>query len=126
MTKEEVVSLFRRHDRWWKELQNMESITWSQIPWPTLRVPRIIEDLSTSAIDAYVQSPHYPDDGSKSARDRIKAQIRKWHPDRFDNLILRKVIEEDRERVQEAAGTVVRDLNELLNRRSKADALFGG
>lgn len=73
------------------------------------------DDITLIAISGYVLSPYYPDkDPNRPTKDRIKEHIRRWHPDRFDTKLLPKVIEADKERVREGAGSVVRSLNDLL------------
>ncbi|EMD31930.1 hypothetical protein CERSUDRAFT_37398, partial [Gelatoporia subvermispora B] len=98
----------------WPRLQAMEALTWDAFPWPVFKKPDTPEDLTTSAISAYVLSPHHPSDAQKAPKDRIKDHIKRWHPDRFETKLLRKVREDERERVKEGAGLVARNLNELL------------
>ncbi|KAI0776367.1 hypothetical protein BC629DRAFT_1290551, partial [Irpex lacteus] len=114
LTKEAVVQIFDDHDRMWSRLAALDSATWSSFPWPTLKKPSTPEELTTTAISSYVLNPYNPSD--KSEKDRIKEHIRRWHPDRFETKLLPKVRSEDRERVKEGAGQVVRSLNELLAR----------
>lgn len=73
--------------------------------------PKGPEELTAPAIRSYMQSPFHPQD--KSQRDRIKELIRKWHPDRFNNL-LPLINVNDLEMINEGAGSVVRALNDLL------------
>ncbi|KIY48470.1 hypothetical protein FISHEDRAFT_31269, partial [Fistulina hepatica ATCC 64428] len=90
-------------------------LTWDNFPWPMVRRPKAPDDITKVGISAYILSPHYPGlDPTKSDRDRIKDHIRRWHPDRFETKVLPRVVEADRERVQEGAGSVVRGLNDLL------------
>ena len=72
------------------------------------------EELTSVAIKAYILLPHHPTGKSKTARDRIKNQIKKWHLDRFETKLLRKVPEEEREKVQEGARSVALTLKEML------------
>ncbi|KAI0795682.1 hypothetical protein C8Q75DRAFT_711719 [Abortiporus biennis] len=118
MTKEDVLNLFDEHDRQWKRLPTLDILTWNSFPWPTLRKPHTVEDLSTTAMSAYVLNPHAP--GDKSDKDRIKEHIRRWHPDRFETKLLPKVRADEQEMVKEGAGVVARNLNELLTRSSSS------
>jgi hypothetical protein len=115
-TKEHIVELFRRHEEQWQIVRSAHKVGWNTFPWPVFRKPTGPEALTTDAVGAYVLSPYYPADPSKSNKDRIKEQIRRWHPDRFDTQLLPKVNEEERELVKEGAGWVVRALSELLTR----------
>jgi len=71
--------------------------------------------MTTMAISAYVMSNYAPD-ANKSPKDRIKDQLKRWHPDKFETRILHRVVEEEREKVKTGAGVVVRGLNEMLNK----------
>ncbi|EGO03387.1 hypothetical protein SERLA73DRAFT_46239 [Serpula lacrymans var. lacrymans S7.3] len=119
MSKQEVIKLFELHKAQWDKIQSLSTILWEDFPWPMFKRPKGPDDLTTPAINAYMLSPLHPSD--KSTKDRIKDSLRKWHPDRF-NHSLPKVKEEDRERVQEGAGSVVRTLNDLL--RSSSHDVF--
>ena len=61
-------------------------------------------------------SPHHSPE--KKARDRLKEQLLRWHPDRFEGKWLTRVAEEDREEVKKGVGQVARALNELMNRET--------
>ncbi|OBZ77407.1 hypothetical protein A0H81_02299 [Grifola frondosa] len=91
MSKEEVEKLFAEHERQWNKVATMDMISWNIIPWPTFKYPNGPEDLTRPAISAYVLSPLYPTDRSKTEKDRVKEQIRRWHPDRFDTRMLPKM-----------------------------------
>lgn len=122
LTKDEVHRLFQTHETQWSRLTTLEELTWDSFPWPMLKKPVSSEEITPAAVSAYVLSPHYPDK-AKSDKDRIKEYIRRWHPDRFETKYLVRVLADDRERVKEGAGTVVRNLNDLLT-RTNAPSLF--
>ena len=125
MTWEDTTKIFETHRRQWEmihtQLTQYQSqpqsgpsrggLIWQDFPWPMFKSPKSPEDLTASAIRSYMQSPHHPQD--KSQRDRIKELIRKWHPDRFNNL-LPLISVNDLEMISEGAGSVVRALNDFL------------
>ncbi|KAG5641344.1 hypothetical protein DXG03_005457 [Asterophora parasitica] len=116
-TNDEILGAYEKHERMWEKLPSVTELRWESIPWPTFRAPKIPEDITYNAVLAYLQSPLYPEkDKSRPYKDRLKEHIRRWHPDRFETKTLTRVIEEDQERVKEAAGSVVRTLNDLLTR----------
>ena len=121
--------VFERHEKLWNliALPTTEQFTWGDIPWPMAKMPNSPEEISQALIGAYVRSPAWPDkDGAKSTKDRIKDSLKRWHPDRFDNRCLVRVIDSDKERVKLASGNVVRYLNELLRKENEANnGLFG-
>ncbi|KAI0037203.1 hypothetical protein K488DRAFT_39693 [Vararia minispora EC-137] len=100
----------------WKSLFSSDGLRWADFPWPIFKPPAEPEDITTTAVGAYVLSKYYPE-AHKSTKDRIKDHIKRWHPDRFETKVLPKVFQNEREKVKAGAGTVVRSLNELLNRK---------
>ena len=85
------------------------------------------DDISLSLIDAYIQSPLYPHK-SRTPKDRIKDHIKRWHPDSFDAKLLRKVVENEKERVKLGAGNVAKYLSNLLekeNEKANNNHFFG-
>ena len=86
------------------------------IPWPMLSPPSGPDDLTTNAVGNFVLSPHHSQD--KSRKDRLKEQLLRWHPDRFENKWMAKVNQEEKDAVKNGAGQVVRALNELMAREN--------
>lgn len=124
MTKEEVIQIFEAHERQWPKLATLDQLRWFNFPWPMLKMPSDPDEITSNAVSAYILSPHYPDkDKSKPTKDRIKDHIRRWHPDRFDTKLLVKVVDSEKEKVKEGAGSVVRNLNDLLM-RSNVSSIF--
>ena len=113
---DDLLRLFESHEEKWRSLKSSTGMGWDSFPWPVFKRPSAPDDISTPSVSAYVLSPYYPCERSKSSKDRIKDHIKRWHPDRFETKILPRVAEEERDKVKEGAGTVVRSLNELLNR----------
>ncbi|KAK7467608.1 hypothetical protein VKT23_004661 [Stygiomarasmius scandens] len=117
MTKEDVIAMFEHHERLWQRMGTIDELRWDHFPWPMFKRPASPEEITFTAISAYILSPHYPEkDKSRPEKDRIKEHIRRWHPDRFETKMLPKVIDSDKERVREGAGFVVRSLNDLLTK----------
>ncbi|KAM6492225.1 hypothetical protein JOM56_011949, partial [Amanita muscaria] len=102
----------------WKDLNTFNVLRWDSFPWPMLRRPKTVEDIMESTIFAYLFTKFYPDN-HKSEKDRVKEHIKRWHPDKFNTKYLPKVIEDDKERVKEGAGVVVRGLNAILTKMNE-------
>ena len=117
MSKEEVTKLFDAHRSQWDKIQTMGSLIWEDFPWPMFKRPKSPDDLTSPAITAYMLSSVHPQD--RATKERIKDNIRRWHPDRFNSQLLTKVKESERERVSEGAGSVARILNDLLRMHSQ-------
>ncbi|KAJ3918927.1 hypothetical protein F5877DRAFT_41522 [Lentinula edodes] len=112
---DELIKTFEHHARLWEKLPEYTELRWDVFPWPMLTKPSSPEDITYAAVYAYLSSPYHPEK-DKPQKDRIKEQIRRWHPDRFETKLLPKVIEEDKVKVKEGAGSVVRNLNSLLTK----------
>ena len=121
LNEREIAALFAEHDRQWTRVKTLDDLGWDCLPWPMFRKPTEPEELTSVAICAYVLSPHHPTEKSKAARDRVKDHLKRWHPDRFQAKLLRKIREEEREKVQEGAGLVARNLSEMLTRSNTFD-----
>ncbi|CCL99396.1 uncharacterized protein FIBRA_01414 [Fibroporia radiculosa] len=124
MTKDDVIKLFEEHEGCWSRIPTMDVLSWYSFPWPVLKIPKGPEDFSLAAIDAYILSPHHPKDKTKSPKDRIKENIRKWHPDKFNVQYLSKVRDDERDRVKEGAEAVAGFLGDMLRRQSTTADLF--
>ncbi len=140
----EIASAWSSHETRWSGLlsqshnQNGASLlTFERIPWPvavvvveppppqdgrrtrtrTRRTAALDELLRPEAIREFLLSPaHSPEVSSK---DRIRAALRRWHPDKFAR-VLGLVVECDKDAVAEGVGIVVRCLNEMLERENHA------
>lgn len=122
LTKEEVLRVFEHHKQQWATLKTRGIIRWQDLPWPMVKMPNTPDDITFAAVDAYINSPHFPE--ARPLKDRIKDHLKKWHPDRFETKVLQQVVEKDKEAVKEGAGSVVRYLNELLTRSNLPASMF--
>ncbi|KAF8990025.1 hypothetical protein BDQ17DRAFT_1372489 [Cyathus striatus] len=110
---DDVVQLIEYHERVWARLSTLEELRWYNFPWPMLKRPSLAEDITYTSISAYINSKYHPNK-DRPLKGRIKDHIQRWHHDHFETRLLSKVVEEDREKVKEGAGAVIRNLNELL------------
>jgi len=115
LSREELIRLYESHENKWRQLKDSDNLGWNSFAWPVFKRPYEPEELTTSAISAYVQSKYAPG-ADKNPKDRIKDHQKRWHPDKFETRILPRVVEEEREKVKMGAGVVSRSLNELLNK----------
>ncbi|KAJ7274915.1 hypothetical protein C8J57DRAFT_237994 [Mycena rebaudengoi] len=127
LSKEDVARIYQQHEQQWSKMSAHSEVTWDMMPWPMYKRPSNPEDITSGAVDAYILSPHYPDQ-DKSTKDRVRQLLRRWHEDHFNQKVLSKVSEGDKERVKQAAGLVTRNLNNLLERANeskKSASAFG-
>ena len=127
MRAREIASAWRSYEARWcllsqrqPEFGLLSALTFERIPWPVVDAPldRTLDELlRPEAIREFLLSPaHSPD---VSPRDRIRAALRRWHPDKFSRVLC-QVMESDREVVVDGMGIVVRCLNEMLERENHA------
>jgi hypothetical protein len=114
------------------------SLTFSDIPWPVVSAHRrkpdkkgsstagpppmvSLEDLTADAIGAFLVPPSAStssstnvDKDKKHRKDRLRETFLRYHPDKFESRLLKRVRESDQEKVREAIGVVVRALNALM------------
>jgi hypothetical protein len=94
-----------------------------------IQVAFAVEDLTEAAISAFLlpvvvsppgtgldtQAPESYDTALKKERkERLREAMLRFHPDKFEGRVLRRVRECDREKVKEAVGQVARVLNSLM------------
>lgn len=120
--------------------RHSSSLSFGDIPWP-LFVPTMhsdtahsdsssitLEHLTTTAISAFlipistisalaqdvgVSLPTHDRD-KKEKKEKLRETMLRFHPDKFEGRVMRKVIETDKDRVREAVGQVARVLNTLM------------
>ena len=100
-----------------------EGLKFEDIPWPiyapTKKLALTLDDLTHSAISSFLL-PDTPTTAQtplqlKMRKDLLRAQILRFHPDKFEGRVMGRVeAGEERERVREGVGRVVRVLNGLM------------
>jgi hypothetical protein len=128
----EITNAWRTYEARWgllsqrqPELGLLSALTFERIPWPVVDVP-LDRATTTTTLDGMLRpeaicefllsSAHSPD---VSPKDRIRAALRRWHPDKFSR-VLSQVMESERGLVEEGMGIVVRCLNDMLEKENLA------
>jgi len=154
--KARLAEAWTRYEEKWAALGSLNAIRFGDVPWPVFtsgllspspsaspyaalsapsssskaNLPKPItsvEQLNTLSIASFILSPHHSE--GKSRKDRIKAELLRWHPDRFNGRFLEKVsetilpggVESERERVKKCVGEVARLLSEMKDAGAFAD-----
>jgi len=155
--KGRFVEAFARYEEKWNALGSLDVIRFGDIPWPVFTSALIgpspstspyatlsaqstssskanlpkpvtgIEQLTTLTIAAFLLSPHHSE--GKSRKERIKAELLRWHPDRFNGRFLEKISdvappgseESERAKVKDCVGEVARCLHEMKDAGAFAD-----
>lgn len=110
--------LFASYESRWASIARSSTLmekplTFRSIPWPMFVQPETLEDVTPARIASFILSPAHSE--GQSRKDRVKAALRRWHPDRFGRW-LKMVGECDQRQVEEGTGIVVRCLNSLLEK----------
>lgn len=110
--------LFALYEAKWAELKTnhtLSSIDVRELPWPSLALKHFtVQEFTREDVLSFVFHPLRPYPMQKSAKDRVKVEVLRFHPDKFDALVLPKVREEQRALAQELAGAAVRALTTIM------------
>ncbi|KIK94521.1 hypothetical protein PAXRUDRAFT_142661 [Paxillus rubicundulus Ve08.2h10] len=139
--KEEYRQIYEQR---WKELldplaQEDPLLTFADIPWPLFTgqplsshrsssdhvLTLTVEEITAEAVSAFLLSdidsllPTTPNSSEiKRDRDKLKETLLRFHPDKFEGRLMRRVLAGDKDRVKEAVGQVARVLNILMKGKS--------
>ncbi|KAH7905606.1 hypothetical protein BJ138DRAFT_1164408 [Hygrophoropsis aurantiaca] len=114
-----TVAQFDLYDAKWHELRTNKQLPvvfFYELPWPLLDHPVPISpaNITYEALQAFIFHPHRPRMEGKSRRDRVKADMLKYHPDKFDSLTLCKVSPPEQSQAAEISGIVARLLTQIM------------
>ena len=120
-------SQFELYEKKWEILRSgvdidgskIHLISFSQIPWPVFNItPTGPNQIRPGHIQEFLTYSlcERPDASGKikSTKVRVKDELLKWHGDKFDQIVISKVCEEDRPAASEAAGMIARVLTKIL------------
>jgi len=108
-----VVRAWKGYEQQWARIiGNTEGpLSFATTPWPTVTKPTEATGITKDNVREFLLSRHHSKDVSN--KDRIRTALKLWHPDKFKRA-LDRVEEQERARVEEAAGVVARCLNGLM------------
>jgi hypothetical protein len=127
------------YDRRWKDItggdtEAVAGLGFEDVPWPIVPpqlkgrkgksklVEVTVGDLTETAISEFLL-PHMPNQGDqqeksevewKERKGRLREAMLRFHPDKFDGRLMRRVKEGERESVRDGVGQVARVLNALM------------
>lgn len=121
------------YERRWKDLSieraDARHLKFEDIPWPIYaahvkqRTPTALalEALTADAIATFIfrdaslaKGPTSDATEKKERKERLRETMLRFHPDKFEGRLMKRVRESDQTRVREAVGQVVRALNTLM------------
>ncbi|KAJ6611275.1 hypothetical protein B0H10DRAFT_2165863 [Mycena sp. CBHHK59/15] len=111
-------------------------LSFNDIPWPIVSAHRqkadkkatsksnppltiLLEDLTADAIASFLVPPtsgtsSIAEKDKKDRKDKLRETFLRFHPDKFEGRLMKRVRESDQETVRQAIGVVVRALNALM------------
>lgn len=102
-------------DRWEKILHDEAGkLFFHDIPWPVLKEQ--VNDLSTVTeenITRFLMHPTLPK-SRDNVKNRLHIELRRWHPDKFEAFVRRKVHEVSQEDAKKGSNRVTRCIYTLL------------
>ncbi|KAG2042620.1 hypothetical protein BDR03DRAFT_568177 [Suillus americanus] len=114
----DLIAFFQLYDAKWQELklsQKLTSVMLCEMPWPTFQQGCASpDDISRRSMEEFIFHPLRPGMETKSRKDRVKVEILRFHPDKFDSNIVHKLRECDREKASEIAGALARILTNMM------------
>jgi len=113
-----VIRAWKGYEQQWARITGSTEgpLSFATIPWPTVIKPTDATGITKDSIREFLLTRHHSKDVSN--KDRIRAALKLWHPDKFKRT-LDRVEEQERARVEEAAGVVARYLNGLMEETQK-------
>jgi hypothetical protein len=114
----DIVAFFQLYDAKWQELKlskNLTSVMLCEMPWPIFQQGCTSpDDISRRSMEEFIFHPLRPGMELKSRKDRLKVEILRFHPDKFNSNIVHKLRECDREKAIEIAGELARMLTHMM------------
>ncbi|KIK35607.1 hypothetical protein CY34DRAFT_95790 [Suillus luteus UH-Slu-Lm8-n1] len=114
----DTIAFFQLYDAKWQELKlskTLTSVMLCEMPWPIFQQSCTSPDnISRRSMEEFIFHPLRPGMELKSRKDRLKVEILRFHPDKFNSNIVRKLRECDREKAIEIAGELARMLTHMM------------
>lgn len=91
----------------------LRGLRFGDIPWPIFsNGPFTPADITSKTVGAFLLSPFHS--GDKTTKERLRAALIQWHPDKFEARWLHLVGESEKSLVSQGVGAVARAINDLL------------
>ncbi|KAG2140597.1 hypothetical protein DEU56DRAFT_285999 [Suillus clintonianus] len=114
----DIVAFLQLYDAKWNELKhnkNLTSVMLCEMPWPMFAQGCTSpDDISRRSLEAFIFHPIRPGIKIKSRKDIFRAEILRFHPDKFNSHFVLKLRECDRDKALEIAGAVARTLTDMM------------
>ncbi|KIK97609.1 hypothetical protein PAXRUDRAFT_135945 [Paxillus rubicundulus Ve08.2h10] len=115
--QDNIMQQFTVYEAKWDELRNnntLPPIDVSQLPWPVLGGIHSTEQITYEAVRTFIFYPDRPSVEGKSTRDKVKAEVLRFHPDKFNTRVVPKVQPSQQAVAQEIASAVTKILTSIM------------
>ncbi|KAI0795386.1 hypothetical protein C8Q75DRAFT_447457 [Abortiporus biennis] len=108
-----LIDPWNAYEKSWRIVTTSDRpIKWSDIPWPVHKHPTTVDELTPDAIAEFIFSPLKVRAATGTRKEKIRASLLRWHPDKLSSVLAR-VINEEKELVREGVNTVCIALRKL-------------
>ncbi|KAF8555812.1 hypothetical protein OG21DRAFT_812174 [Imleria badia] len=114
---EQIRQYFTMYEAKWHELRTSNStppIHVQEMPWPVLGVIYSADQITYQDVRTFLFHPLRPGVEGKTARDKVKSEVLRFHPDKFNTRIVPKIESSQQAVAQEIAGAVARILTTIM------------
>jgi hypothetical protein len=98
--------LYCRHEEQWDRLYTEKCIKWDMFPWPVLKQPMTVDEITTDCVTEYLHSLYQIQQNAQSAFDSmeeyVKDQINRWDYNRMDAKVFSRVDAEHQKKAEES------------------------
>jgi hypothetical protein len=101
----------------WKELRTskpLPPIDVLEMPWPVFGVVSSADQITYQDVRAFLFHPLRPVVEGKTARDKVKSEVLRFHPDKFNTRIVPKIQPSQQAVAQDIAGAIARILTTIM------------
>ncbi|OCH85061.1 hypothetical protein OBBRIDRAFT_342603 [Obba rivulosa] len=92
---------------------NLGPIPFHTVPWPTFHTVTGPDDITHDRVSEFIFHPLRRSMQHKTRRDRLKIELVRWHPDKFNGRTLPRIFVPDQARVGEVAQAVAKCLTHI-------------
>ena len=114
---QQVCRHFGLYEGKWNELRTSTSlppIDVREMPWPVFSTISSADQITYQEVRAFLFHPLRPGVEGKTAREKVKSEVLRFHPDKFNTRIVPKIHPSQQAVAQEIAGAVARILTTIM------------
>jgi hypothetical protein len=98
------------HKRQWDRLHTEKSLKWDMFPWPLLKQPTTVEEITANGVEEYLRSLYQLQDILITMEEYVTDHRDRWDYNRMDAKVFRRINKEHQKKVEEGVirvGTIL-------------------